>query len=128
MNFGIVSIADATIASPQPLQCAAGRFDMPLFQSQTRRLLPRNSFILESPSGSFLGFQSQTRRLLPRNFAASHQEARLLCFNRRRDDCFPATSVGGGTQESDYVSIADATIASPQLMYSQSLHISISSF
>src|SRR5579884_3188921 len=41
----------------------------------------------------------------------------LLCFNRRRDACFPAT-VGKHTPlpENCIVSIADATLASPQLI------------
>src|SRR5579885_324247 len=38
-------------------------------------------------------FQSQTRRLLPRNVVSDNLLAMLIkSFNRRRDACFPATS------------------------------------
>src|SRR5579885_2149884 len=39
------------------------------FQSQTRRLLPRNASQTESIVHDLFEFQSQTRRLLPRNSA-----------------------------------------------------------
>src|SRR5579875_756139 len=134
-----------------------------VFQSQTRRLLPRNPmwFLFVT---SFQVLQSQTRRLLPRNTVihvqciahtvsiadatlASPQHggpgegaAHHLRFNRRRDACFPATSTGNvencaeeefqsqtrrllprntrtrsGIENKQTVSIADATLASPQL-------------
>ncbi len=62
------------------------------FQSQTRRLLPRNAMLQGYFRFPALMFQSQTRRLLPRNalpvlvLPAVHS-----CFNRRRDACFLAT-------------------------------------
>src|SRR5579883_604230 len=63
----IVSIADATLASPQPPDRLWLSVKGYRFQSQTRRLPPRNP-----ASGSNVGlvyrtFQSQTRRLPPRN-------------------------------------------------------------
>src|SRR5579885_834673 len=89
------------------------------FQSQTRRLLPRN-FAIPLLGEWEVEFQSQTRRLLPRNVAllrvtdgvevvsiadatlASSQPGRPLgvtcasmCFNRRRDACFLATTSSG---------------------------------
>ncbi len=62
-----VSIADATLASPQRTAWATAeqRRDTG-FQSQTRRLLPRN-MLTKSCAISSCAFQSQTRRLLPRN-------------------------------------------------------------
>ncbi len=110
-----------------------------VFQSQTRRLLPRNSSKRYVAHYSGL-FQSQTRRLLPRNrmYSAGRAHA-CLCFNRRRDACFPATACRGRKKarkeefqsqtrrllprngrmrtpffQSIDVSIADATLASPQ--------------
>src|SRR5579885_1300400 len=88
-----VSIADATLASSQPIALRAATYCGLPFQSQTRRLLPRNA------SGGFaIGvegeFQSQTRRLLPRN--AIEPVDRMIAhngFNRRRDACFLATWV-----------------------------------
>ncbi len=85
-----VSIADATLASPQPAPAAGAPLARVTFQSQTRRLLPRNvagfaggqapfwvsiaDATLASPqqrddAGDIKRgeFQSQTRRLLPRN-------------------------------------------------------------
>src|SRR5579884_2185658 len=85
-------------------------------------------------------FQSQTRRLLPRNFSAFHLvQVNRKSFNRRRDACFPATCFGVTVQHATNlfqsqtrrllprnvtttpphthvykVSIADATLASPQ--------------
>src|SRR5579884_1103784 len=85
-------------------------------------------------------FQSQTRRLLPRNFSAFHLvQVNRKSFNRRRDACFPATCFGVTVQHATNlfqsqtrrllprnvttkpphthvhkVSIADATHASPQ--------------
>src|SRR5579875_2989794 len=115
-SLKIVSIADATLASPQR-NCAPGKsqavnrfqsqtrrllprnlpcictrlLPMVLFQSQTRRLLPRNGYDLAS-LGTDDEFQSQTRRLLPRNVSDFWTwEKRGECFNRRRDACFPAT-------------------------------------
>ncbi|SRR5579883_956934 len=61
------------------------------FQSQTRRLLPRNGDA-RSQGLSLTWFQSQTRRLLPRNrmMPVPHPPG-SFCFNRRRDACFLAT-------------------------------------
>ncbi len=110
-----VSIADATLASPQQRD-DAGDIKRGEFQSQTRRLLPRNARKGGDCYG-YLWFQSQTRRLLPRNRWGRSQRCRyyhvsiadatlaspqpstvplarvsLTSFNRRRDACFPATS------------------------------------
>ncbi len=97
--------------------------DIP-FQSQTRRLLPRNSTDAACRYRP-ARFQSQTRRLLPRNraddFGSEGGEARFnrrrdacflatqavqsssplvqRCFNRRRDACFLATCRGSGQDE-----------------------------
>ncbi len=60
-------------------------------------------------------FQSQTRRLLPRNLSSSSgKSASMVCFNRRRDACFPATMHKERDEQAIIVSIADATLASPQ--------------
>src|SRR5579883_945447 len=113
-----VSIADATLASSQPRGQGWRRVRQGPFQSQTRRLLPRNGLVavtlpcylysfnrrrdacflatatpLEMERG-FVGFQSQTRRLLPRN----------------------SRPTGRGT-DTPTVSIADATLASSQLAW-----------
>src|SRR5579884_181173 len=63
-----------------------------------------------------IGFQSQTRRLLPRNVVIDKLPFSVPGgFNRRRDACFPATSEHGARPAaSGTVSIADATLASPQ--------------
>src|SRR5579875_2019642 len=79
-TLGLVSIADATLASPQPLVHVATQSQLPGFQSQTRRLLPRN---LRS-SLFYIAFDS--------------------CFNRRRDACFPATVSGFSLAKSTPVS------------------------
>ncbi len=68
------------------------RQHVPEFQSQTRRLLPRN---WTGGQGRvwYNTFQSQTRRLLPRNFRPDRlRRAHCVSFNRRRDACFLATS------------------------------------
>src|SRR5579875_1297342 len=67
--------------------------------------------------GAVLLFQSQTRRLLPRNKKRTHEPIPfLMSFNRRRDACFPATSLfSTPPKNAACVSIADATLASPQL-------------
>src|SRR5579884_237635 len=86
-----VSIADATLASPQHDVGLGGSHDLDVFQSQTRRLLPRNIHFLSS-------------------FYTGN-----MCFNRRRDACFPATTACFLLRNiGDLVSIADATLASPQ--------------
>ncbi len=65
------------------------------FQSQTRRLLPRNRASPAQDSIPEKKFQSQTRRLLPRNqLQLSIQVSIQLRFNRRRDACFLATCRG----------------------------------
>src|SRR5579883_3273887 len=62
-----------------------------MFQSQTRRLPPRNVGKLYPPMPARV-FQSQTRRLPPRNAGFPHPfPCRTPCFNRRRDACLPAT-------------------------------------
>src|SRR5579884_2673095 len=86
------------------------------FQSQTRRLLPRNKvreWVLRNRQKMF---QSQTRRLLPRNlYGARLTSALVTRFNRRRDACFPATRIQRrAIASTNMVSIADATLASPQ--------------
>src|SRR5579885_2087159 len=113
---GRVSIADATLASSQHIQKKWIGTVQAEFQSQTRRLLPRNvqhpemsvaqyfsfnrrrdaCFLATSGvpihAGTSGQFQSQTRRLLPRN-ASCFSHARVPdCFNRRRDACFLATN------------------------------------
>src|SRR5579875_1908131 len=86
-----VSIADATLASPQHRAWCSMCNLTRSFQSQTRRLLPRN--IQNCPrSTAYLEFQSQTRRLLPRNLRYGNMTLIPTCFNRRRDACFPATA------------------------------------
>ncbi|SRR5579883_838691 len=110
-----VSIADATLASSQPRGQGWRRVRQGPFQSQTRRLLPRNGLVavtlpcylysfnrrrdacflatatpLEMERG-FVGFQSQTRRLLPRNVRWLSTTGGDMSFNRRRDACFLAT-------------------------------------
>src|SRR5579883_1221419 len=113
-----------------------------MFQSQTRRLPPRN---IASPEMhlSLKKFQSQTRRLPPRNIrpiwprpnrgryrfnrrrdaclpATTKYRVRVELvrqgFNRRRDACLPATRDAMQYASNPFrVSIADATLASPQL-------------
>ncbi len=91
---GVVSIADATLASPQ--RCA-GRIAIMLddeFQSQTRRLLPRNVSSFRFPL--FHRFVSIADATLA---SPQHGERAAIavserCFNRRRDACFPATTGG----------------------------------
>ncbi len=134
-----VSIADATLASPQRRWQRASTSRDGSFQSQTRRLLPRNQDSLFDDEQAVCEFQSQTRRLLPRNTrgqirvipASSFQSQtrRLLPRNTLSSD---AAQLGGGFQSqtrrllprnesafvarrsAHYVSIADATLASPQ--------------
>ncbi len=63
-------------------------------------------------------FQSQTRRLLPRNTPKRSQpHPQKWSFNRRRDACFPATCHSAPIIAEIFVSIADATLASPQRVY-----------
>src|SRR5579885_3095300 len=113
---GRVSIADATLASSQHIQKKWIGTVQAEFQSQTRRLLPRNvqhpemsvaqyfsfnrrrdaCFLATSGvpihAGTSGQFQSQTRRLLPRNPLGSRLPGSpRTCFNRRRDACFLAT-------------------------------------
>src|SRR5579884_3446357 len=86
-----VSIADATLASPQPESKEEPSPPQTLFQSQPRRLLPRNAELLVEELDCLTG------------------------FNRRRDACFPATGdIIAGLHGRKCVSIADATLASPQ--------------
>ncbi len=116
-NHALFSIADATLASPQRKLVVLERDEQGRFQSQTRRLLPRNDEQDERHDYHFFfnrrrdacfpatsdgprhrlspeDFQSQTRRLLPRNRVASGTVARTsTVFNRRRDACFPATAL-----------------------------------
>src|SRR5579884_958241 len=139
--YAEVSIADATLASPQPHTNYQHQTGHRWFQSQTRRLLPRNlhrlllsnnlqnvsiaDATLASPQPQISelikqtqdAFQSQTRRLLPRNF-----------INKRGFRFFCRVSIADATLASPQlmllaarnkpvrdVSIADATLASPQL-------------
>src|SRR5579884_4300081 len=87
-----VSIADATLASPQPVACTNGAVIPGLFQSQTRRLLPRNI------DGTFILFCC---------LLVSIADATLAS---------PQPQKGNGTDFGFCVSIADATLASPQLL------------
>jgi len=110
-----VSIADATLASPQRLSRHHRWIVLDGFNRRRDACFPATPTICyELLSGS--PFQSQTRRLLPRNISLSQSSlsrwfvsiadatlaspqptARFLyhaaryCFNRRRDACFPAT-------------------------------------
>src|SRR5579885_1912974 len=61
-------------------------------------------------------FQSQTRRLLPRNPTCACRAPPLaLRFNRRRDACFLATLICAAEKDiMSKVSIADSTLASSQ--------------
>ncbi len=139
LRGGGVSIADATLASPQHQDqernrkqtnsfnrrrdaCFPATPDIPdhldcldEFQSQTRRLLPRNDALISLVGFTGL-FQSQTRRLLPRNHMPAFTRVffpdRFQSQTRR---LLPRNTVTGNPRARQRrVSIADATLASPQ--------------
>src|SRR5579885_203002 len=113
------------------------------FQSQTRRLLPRNSRARAIPLREDVGFnrrrdacflatkmkycthcgtqlfQSQTRRLLPRNAYGPNAARRETGFNRRRDACFLATGINSLYGKTVQFSISYWTLASSQLTRSR---------
>ncbi len=67
-----------------------------LFQSQTRRLLPRNTGVILQGICATLGFNRRRDACFPATALAAHSSNfRISCFNRRRDACFPATSIQG---------------------------------
>src|SRR5579883_1502121 len=89
------------------------------FQSQTRRLLPRNSPVIEMGIKGITCFNRRRDACFPATWPcrAATDDGDVLCFNRRRDACFPATqwpSQATQMEALQYVSIADATLASPQ--------------
>src|SRR5579884_2250471 len=60
-------------------------------------------------ASQYAGFQSQTRRLLPRNVVLGHvARQHIRGFNRRRDACFPATSTSQ-RKETAYLSFQSQT-------------------
>src|SRR5579875_1521798 len=135
-----VSIADATLASPQPIQTLFDTFLLNMFQSQTRRLLPRNKTALLKEAEAVAAFQSQTRRLLPRNKRSSAAQKRHgILFQSQTRRLLPRNHINPDSRmlTSEFqsqtrrllprnvfrmpdlviqleVSIADATLASPQ--------------
>src|SRR5579884_1449219 len=138
--YAEVSIADATLASPQPHTNYQHQTGHRWFQSQTRRLLPRNlhrlllsnnlqnvsiaDATLASPQPQISelikqtqdAFQSQTRRLLPRNFI-NKRGFRFFCRVSIADATLsspPHCHHQGRDARPTGVSIADATLASPQ--------------
>src|SRR5579875_3298123 len=142
-----VSIADATLASPQHGRGPV-RAGLPLVSIADATLASPQRANTSAMRASRLTFQSQTRRLLPRNFTGNAFLAlRFGCFNRRRDACFPATAgrapcniwlryefqsqtrrllprngmFAEYTPGKNGVSIADATLASPQPIRTGSL-------
>ncbi len=150
---GQVSIADATLASSQPKSCCKKSGMMFCFNRR------RDACFLATLAVSVAGeahraFQSQTRRLLPRNLPSSGcMRSRGLGFNRRRDACFLAThrtcfpkpyAIWFQSQTRrllprnrrglqhlyrlDEVSIADATLASSQPYLSPAAEIPAQSF
>ncbi|SRR5579884_11966 len=111
---GRVSIADATLASPQPPIVKHFAVVREVSIADATLASPQRRPNGQAPPMTSR-FQSQTRRLLPRNvqdFATA--DWHYLRFNRRRDACFPATQAGRAARPAAYVSIADATLASPQ--------------
>src|SRR5579883_2135617 len=137
--FWQVSIADATLASPQrkaggELAIDAGCFNRrrdacfpatlnirigetgnDKFQSQTRRLLPRNSMSLPPAELDWLVSIADATLASPQLTIGRFALVRKVCFNRRRDACFPATFPSLlSFSFFQHVSIADATLASPQ--------------
>ncbi len=134
----VVSIADATLASPQH-QGYPLRYMLTMFQSQTRRLLPRNhaerfdyagqitvsiaDATLASPQhgtwatgleATISGFNRRRDACFPATRNEIVADAYKYGFNRRRDACFPATHFSDCVDRPRQVSIADATLASPQ--------------
>ncbi len=84
-----VSIADATLASPQ------------------RTISSWNGVMVQSFNRRRDACFPATKRFIPLS-------CQFLGFNRRRDACFPATCRLACRRRSFVVSIADATLASPQ--------------
>src|SRR5579884_3939934 len=111
----LVSIADATLASPQRTSFNERKpvLDVSIADATLASPQQRSSIVVSVG----MMFQSQTRRLLPRNMILSLLSyAGIDGFNRRRDACFPATrAVHIASFPAIAVSIADATLASPQL-------------
>ncbi len=86
----MVSIADATLASPQP-------------------------FLVDYVARTATGFNRRRDACFPATPAAELTGEVKEGFNRRRDACFPATPrLVLDVQPHTIVSIADATLASPQ--------------
>ncbi len=86
-----VSIADATLASPQHAVAVERKFRFHGFNRRRDACFPatRSPGMVQSAPTAF---QSQTRRLLPRNRLWTQTPVcRSGRFNRRRDACFPAT-------------------------------------
>src|SRR5579884_399360 len=114
VNIYGVSIADATLASPQHPQASGKRLRIYRFNRRRDACFPA-TVLLPSQASEMSTFQSQTRRLLPRNLLFIRCERdNPYRFNRRRDACFPATSPVVMSTYRRFVSIADATLASPQ--------------
>src|SRR5579875_3568426 len=86
-----VSIADATLASPQR--------QPPNSRARSKRVSIADATLASPQHRAWCSmcnltreFQSQTRRLLPRNLRYGNMTLIPTCFNRRRDACFPATA------------------------------------
>ncbi len=86
-----VSIADATLASPQPVYLLSRSSQQKLFQSQTRRLLPRNLIGWLTSGGPQTVSIADATLASPQRCAWSLKRDESSGFNRRRDACFPAT-------------------------------------
>src|SRR5579885_2012255 len=88
-----------------------------MFQSQTRRLLPRNLTYSTAYFGQvYVSIADATlASSQPDSKPGCHRNIR--CFNRRRDACFLATETYDDYEPLiENVSIADATLASSQLV------------
>src|SRR5579875_810360 len=112
--FSPVSIADATLASPQ-LEIASLTIEaMDCFNRRRDACFPATKN-LSLPVNPLVSFQSQTRRLLPRNFVNGHAGTlQVMCQSQTRR-LLPRTPYQPPrSRSSSLVSIADATLASPQ--------------
>src|SRR5579875_3603963 len=89
-NKHLVSIADATLASPQLLEIIVVVIEPRGFNRRRDACFPATTHLRAMAYGASL-FQSQTRRLLPRNMTTPASIQMGRSFNRRRDACFPAT-------------------------------------
>src|SRR5579883_2870477 len=90
-----VSIADATLASPQ-LDHEVLAVILASFNRRRDACLPATKKGVTPPRAS-AAFQSQTRRLPPRNRAGRRAtRPHPYSFNRRRDACLPATQLCRG--------------------------------